>query len=68
MVHVKYFQTPRFGKKGYQTEAGKISMKLVQRLEPKEDETIELCRGDILDKAAESLTKKYGTRKNGEMG
>ncbi|MCW3991019.1 MAG: hypothetical protein NWE88_13215 [Candidatus Bathyarchaeota archaeon] len=59
MVHVKYFQVPRFGKKGYQTEAGKISMKLVQRLKPKEKETIELCRGDILDKAAESLAKKY---------
>jgi hypothetical protein len=60
MVHVKYFQAPRFTKKGYQTEAGKIAVKLVKRLEPAEDETIEICRGDILDKGAESLIKKCG--------
>ena len=64
MVHVKYFQSPRFTKKGYQTEAGKIAVKLVQRLKPKEKETIELCRGDINDKAAESLAKKYGEERN----
>lgn len=60
MVHVKYFQTPRFTKKGYRKEAGKISMKLVERLNPTEDETIGICRGDINDIAAESLAKKYG--------
>ncbi|MBQ04610.1 hypothetical protein CL673_07925 [Candidatus Bathyarchaeota archaeon] len=60
MVHVKFFQAPRFTKKGYQREAGKISVKLVQRLKPVKKETIEICRGDINDKGAESLALKYG--------
>jgi hypothetical protein len=60
MIDVKYFQEPRFAKKEYQNEAAKIAKKLVQRLNPKTKEIIEICRGDINDKAAEYLALEYG--------
>ncbi|MGD2201133.1 MAG: hypothetical protein PVJ38_05850 [Candidatus Bathyarchaeota archaeon] len=60
LIDVKYFQKPRFKKKEYLREAKKIARNLVNRLEPEDGESIGLCRGDILDKAAEALTEAYG--------
>ena len=59
VIHVKYFQTPLFLQRGYLTEAKKISIKLVERMKPSENEKIQLCRGDILDVAAEALIEIY---------
>ena len=63
LIHVKYFQKPHFKEKRYLTEAGKISKILVKRLKLRKDEKIELCRGDILDQAAQSLIEIYGEEK-----
>ena len=60
VIDVKYFQKPLFKTREYKKEAGRITRKLVQRLKPEKSEKIELCQGDILDQAAEALTKTYG--------
>ena len=59
VIHVKYFQTPLFLQREYLTEAKVISIKLVERMKPSENEKIQLCRGDILDVAAEALIEIY---------
>ena len=60
LIDVKYFQKPLFGKKEYQLQAGRIAKKLVKRLGLKDGDRIEICQGDILDKAAEALGDIYG--------
>jgi len=60
LIDVKYFQKPLFGKKEYQRQAGRIAKKLVKRLGLKDGERIEICQGDILDKAAEALGEING--------
>ena len=60
LIDVKYFQKPLFQTKKYQEEAKRISLSLVRRMKLKDTEKIELCQGDILDKASEALNKKYG--------
>jgi hypothetical protein len=60
LIDVKYFQKPLFERKEYQRQAGRIAKKLLERLGVKDRERIEICRGDILDKAAEALTEMYG--------
>jgi hypothetical protein len=55
LIHVKFFQKPLFEKKLYLKEAGRITMKLVKKMKPCEDEEILLCRGDILNNAAQIL-------------
>ena len=60
VINVKFFQKPLFSKKEYQDQASKISMNLVKKLSLNEGERIEICRGDILDKAAERLIEEYG--------
>jgi hypothetical protein len=60
LIGVKYFQKPLFEKKEYQRQAGRIAKKLVKRLGLKDGERIEICQGDILDKAAEALGENYG--------
>jgi hypothetical protein len=60
VIDVKHFQKPLFAKKTWLDEAGRIARTLTKRLKLGEDEKIELCRGDILDRAAASLTELYG--------
>ena len=60
VIDIRYFQKPLFAKKGYLHEASRIAMKLVERLKLEEGERIEICRGDILDKAAEALIESFG--------
>jgi hypothetical protein len=60
LIDVKYFQRPLFEKKEYQVQAGRIAKKLVERLGLKDGERMEICRGDILDNAVESLIEIYG--------
>jgi hypothetical protein len=60
VIDVKYFQKPLFKTQEYKKEASRITGRLVQRLNPEENEKIELCQGDILDKAAETLIETYG--------
>lgn len=60
IIDVKYFQRPLFSKKEYLNQAGRIAQSLVKRMKPRKNEKIEICQGDILDKAAEHLIKDYG--------
>jgi len=60
LIDVKYFQKPLFGKKEYQRQAGRIAKRLMKRLGLKDGEHIEICQGDIVDKAAEALGEIYG--------
>ena len=60
LINVKYFQKPRFADKEYQEEAKRIAVRLVDRLNLEEKEKINICRGDILDRAAEALVEVYG--------
>lgn len=60
VIDVKYFQKPLFARKLYLNEAGSIAQRLVERQRPEEGERIKICRGDILDKAAEILIESYG--------
>lgn len=60
VIDVRYFQRPLYDKKEYLHEAGRIARKLVERLKPEEGERIEICRGDILDDAAEALIEAFG--------
>jgi hypothetical protein len=60
VIDVKYFQRPLFEKKLYLDEAGRIALRLAERLKPEEDEVFELCRGDILNVAAEALIEAFG--------
>jgi hypothetical protein len=63
VINVKYFQRPLFEKKGYLDEALQIARKLVKRLKLEDGERIEICRGDILDKAAGGLIEAYGGKR-----
>lgn len=60
VIDVKYFQRPLFARKEYLKQAGRIAQSLVKRMKPRKNEKIEICQGDILDKAAEHLVKEYG--------
>lgn len=59
VVNVRYFQTPRFRRKEYLTQASKTIFQLLDRLELKVDEPILICRGSIFDRAVKDLKKKY---------
>jgi hypothetical protein len=60
LIDVKYWQGSLYERKEYLEEAGRITLNLLGRLEPKEDEPIQICQGNILDKAAEVIAEKYG--------
>ncbi|MFB0557971.1 MAG: hypothetical protein ACETVY_02530 [Candidatus Bathyarchaeia archaeon] len=60
VVNVRFFKEPMFEKKIYLDEAGRIALRLVERLKPEDGESIEVCRGDILDRAAGTLKEVYG--------
>lgn len=60
VIDVKFFQKPLFKTQKYRAEARRIAKGLVDRLKPGEDEKIEICQGDILDRAAEALIQSLG--------
>ncbi len=62
VIDVKFFQNPLFEKKRYIDEALKIARKLVKRLKLEDGERIEICRGDILNKASEGFIEAYGEK------
>ncbi len=60
VVDVRYFQSPRFRRKVYLTQASKIVFQLLDRLELKAGEPILICRGYIFERAVKVLERKYG--------
>jgi hypothetical protein len=60
VLDVKYFRYPRFRSKEYLKEASKIVFHLLDKLELKKDEQIQICRGYIFDEAVDGLKERYG--------
>lgn len=60
VIDVKYFQFPVYKNKRHLNEARRIAVRMVERLELRENEKIIVCTGDILNEAAEALLEKYG--------
>ena len=58
VIDVEYFQRPLFSRKEYVSQARLIALELVDRLGLAEGEGVEICRGDILDEAAEALVER----------
>ncbi len=67
VIDVKYFQRPLFARGKYLSEARRIALEIVDRLELKDGERVELCRGDILNKAAVALAERMGEDRVGRV-
>jgi hypothetical protein len=59
VIDVKYFQPPRFRRKEYLKQASKITLCLMDKLKPTAEELIQICPGNIFDKAVSDLCEKY---------
>jgi CxxC-x17-CxxC domain-containing protein len=60
VIDVKFFQQGLFRKKEYLTQTAKIVCQLLNRLQLKPEEEINLCQGYIFDEAVEELRKAHG--------
>jgi len=60
LIDVKFFQSGLFRKKEYLTQTSKIVSQLINRLELKPEEEIQICQGYIFDEAVDELRKIYG--------
>jgi hypothetical protein len=60
IVDVKYWQNPLYVRNEFKKEAARIALNLIERLEPEQDEDIEICQGNILDIATEAISNIYG--------
>ena len=60
IVDVKYFRYPRFQSKEYLKQASKVVFQLLNKLQIKKDEQIQICRGYIFDEAVDRLRKMHG--------
>jgi hypothetical protein len=59
VLDVKYFRHPRFRSKEYLEQASKVVFQLLHRLEIKEGEQIQICKGYIFDEAVERLRQAF---------
>jgi hypothetical protein len=62
-LNIDYFRYPKFRLKEYLNEASSIVFQLLGKLEFKEDERVQICRGYIFDEAAKALKEKFGEDK-----
>jgi len=60
IIDVSFFKEGSFQEKRHFEEAAKIALRLVEHFDPKPDERIKVCQGDVLNVAAEALKEKYG--------
>jgi len=60
IVDVGYFRHPRFRSKDYLKQTSRIVFQLLDKLELKRDEKIQICKGYIFDEAVNSLKERYG--------
>ena len=59
ILDVKYFRPPQFGLKEYLKQASRVVFRLLERLKPKADEPIQVCKGYIFDEAVKDLKERY---------
>jgi CxxC-x17-CxxC domain-containing protein len=62
VIDVRFFQPELFRKKEYLTQTSKIVTNLLNRLQPKPEEEINVCQGYIFDEAVVELRKTFGER------
>jgi hypothetical protein len=62
-LNIDYFRYPKFRLKEYLNEASSIVFQLLGKLEFKEEERVQICRGYIFDEAAKALKEKFGEDK-----
>ena len=60
ILDVKYFRTPRFGRKEYLKQASDIVFRLLGKLELKTGEPILICTSFLFDEAVRDMRMKYG--------
>jgi hypothetical protein len=60
ILDVKYFRTPRFGRKEYLKQASDIVFRLLGRLELKAGEPILICTSFLFDEAVRGLRTRFG--------
>jgi hypothetical protein len=60
IVDVEYFRYPRFQSKEYLKQASQVVFQLLNKLQIKKDEQIQICRGYIFDEAVDRLRKMHG--------
>jgi len=60
LVDVKFYQPELFKKKNYLTQTSKIVSQLLNKLELKGEEEVNICQGYIFDQAVDELRKTYG--------
>ena len=63
IIDVKYYQNKLFSRKAYLKQCYKIVSRLLDKIKPKTEEEIHICRGYIFDEAIEKLKKKYGEKR-----
>ena len=63
IIDVSLFKEDTFHERRYFDEASKIVLRLMERFNPKPDEKIQVCQGDILNAASEALKERYGEEK-----
>jgi hypothetical protein len=60
VLDVEYFRHPLFQSKEYMNQASKAVFQLLAKLQVKEDEQIQICRGYIFDEAVDRLREVHG--------
>jgi len=60
VVDVEYFRYPRFKSKQYLGQASRIVFQLLERLQLKDGEHVQICRGYVFDEAVVRLREVYG--------
>jgi hypothetical protein len=60
ILDVKYFRTPRFGRKEYLKQASDIVFRLLSKLELKAGEQVLICTSFLFDEAVKDLRVRFG--------
>ena len=60
VLDVKYFRYPQFRSKEYLKQTSKVVFQLLGRLQIKENEQIQICKGYVFDEAVDRLRETYG--------
>jgi len=60
VIDVKYFKPLRFRRKEYLEQASKITLRILEKLNPAAEEPVQVCQGYIFEKTIRDLREKYG--------
>ncbi len=60
LISVKYFQNPLFRRKQYQKRATELAVRLLNEMNLKDGEEIEICSSFLFDETRPELVRKFG--------